>query len=225
MAQTLIVFVIIVQIVIILSLLNNISKRKNAETAVLESAEQLRTLINASPDIICFKDDNGRWLETNQFTLELFGLQDVDYIGKTNSDFMKLSPSYIDVFTSCERSDTMAWCSGGPYRSEETIVKPDGTKYIFDTLKVPVFNSDGKRKGIVILGRDITEHKRNEELKEKALENNRLLNEAVEYDNLKTELFANISHELRTPLNIILSTLQLLDMLIKKGILLIMVLN
>jgi ABC-type amino acid transport substrate-binding protein len=35
-----------------------------------ESEERLQTLINASPDIICFKDGEGRWLEANQADLE-----------------------------------------------------------------------------------------------------------------------------------------------------------
>lgn len=49
------------------------------------------------------------------------------------------------------------------------------------------------------------------------VENNRLLEETVQYEKLKTEFTANMSHELRTPLNIIFSSAQLLDVFINKG--------
>lgn len=43
-------------------------------------------------------------------------------------------------------------------------------------------------------------------------ENKRLLEEVIQYDQLKTEFFSNISHELKTPLNIIFSTTQLFSL-------------
>ncbi|MCJ7688880.1 MAG: Cache 3/Cache 2 fusion domain-containing protein [Clostridiaceae bacterium] len=48
------------------------------------------------------------------------------------------------------------------------------------------------------------------------IENNRLIEELVQYDILKTEFIANMSHELRTPLNIIFSTAQLFSVYISQ---------
>lgn len=48
-------------------------------------------------------------------------------------------------------------------------------------------------------------------------EKERILNQTIEYDKLRTIFFANISHELRTPLTLIYSSEQMLDLLLKKG--------
>jgi PAS domain-containing protein len=45
------------------------------EYELQESAERLDIFINAIPDLVIFKDGQGRYLEANDFTLRLFGLE------------------------------------------------------------------------------------------------------------------------------------------------------
>jgi len=134
-------------------------EKRRAETALAEREEQLRTLINAMPDIVYFKDDRGRWLEVNPYGRDVFQLTDVDYVGKKDSDLAAFSPQYADVFLACARYDEQAWAKGSALRYETKIPAQDGTTRIFDIIKVPIFNPDGSRKGLVVVGRDITERK------------------------------------------------------------------
>ncbi|MDZ4202224.1 MAG: EAL domain-containing protein [Gallionella sp.] len=137
--------------------------RARLEHSLAEAGVQLRTLINAMPDIVCFKDGEGRWLEANDFDLKLFQLEGVDYRGKTDSELAEYQDFYRAAFLSCESSDEAAWRAGVMVRDEEVIPRPDGGAMVFDIIKVPLFNVDGSRKGLVVVGRDITERKRAEE--------------------------------------------------------------
>ncbi len=141
----------------------DITSEKKMEQRLINHEETLRALINASPDIICFKDGQGRWLEANQADLELFQLENIDYTGKTDRQLSGLSPFYRDAFLTCEKSDEMAWEKGTISRCAEFIPKPDGTQKVYDIIKVPLFQKDGSRKGLVVLGRDITDIKKTEE--------------------------------------------------------------
>lgn len=121
-----------------------------------ESEERLRTLINAMPDIICFKDGKGRWLEANRYDLELFGLDGVEYRGKTDIELAEFTPFYREALRTCVDTDEAAWQAGVVSRADETIPRPDGTELVFDIIKVPTFHPDGSRKGLVVVGRDVT---------------------------------------------------------------------
>ncbi len=128
-----------------------------------ESEEGLRSFIDATPDIVCFKAGDGRWLEANEACLELFGLKEVDYRGRTDSELCRYEGAHREALSACGQSDKEVWQKGAMFRAEEAFLHSDGTPRIYDVIKVPMFHRDGRRKGLVVLARDITERKRIEE--------------------------------------------------------------
>ena len=140
-------------------IVHDVTERRQAEQARQESEERLRTLINAMPDLVCFKDGLGRWQETNPSNLELLGLSETDCLGKTDAQLAREHPFLQEMLLHCETTDENAWEHRGPSRSEEILPLRNGTLRLYDIIKVPTYYPDGRRKGLVVVGRDITEHK------------------------------------------------------------------
>ncbi|MBC2581311.1 ATP-binding protein [Clostridium sp. DJ247] len=210
--QALYIFIIISSLAVLgaIFLYLNIYKRKLAERLLSDNESLLSTLINSTPDIIYFKNHEDKFLEVNDATLKLLNVRKKDYKNKYIHELTNVSLSSKKLLENFESNDKKAWEKGLIYRSEEVIWdKKEKINKIYDTLRIPLFNDDGTRKGLVLLGRDITEHKQNEE-------NEKLIKDLRYYDKLKTNFFSNISHELRTPLNLIFSALQVIEL--KNGI-------
>ncbi|MBS8266768.1 PAS domain S-box protein [Mesobacillus boroniphilus] len=144
-------------------------------SASKEEEERLSTLINSMVDFVNFKDGEGRWIQANDFGLKLFDIENVDYRGKKDSELAEYSNYFSDALRYCEISDEEAWKAGGIISVEEVLPQPDGTTKTFDTIKVPLFNDDGSRQGLVIIGRDITERKNVENLLEESRQQYRSL--------------------------------------------------
>lgn len=149
-----------------------VSLRALPETAPLEEAlkeneRRLRTLIDATPDLIYFKDGAGRWMVANPAALRLFELVDVAYQGKSDQEIAELAqPCYRDALNYCSVTDEGTWAEGAATRAIERVPTADGGVCYADVIKVPLYEEDGRRKGLVILGRDITELKRAEEARQ-----------------------------------------------------------
>jgi len=148
----------------LMGVVNDNTNRINTLKELKESKDRLKVLINATPDIICFKDGEGRWMEANESIQELFRLKGKDFLFKDEEHLKKLVPELSEIFDQCDRSDQVAWESGEPLVIEEIIPLPNGDERRLDVIKTPVFSPDGSRKGIVILGRDITARKKAEEM-------------------------------------------------------------
>jgi PAS domain S-box-containing protein len=142
----------------------NITERKVAEDAVKESEEKLLTLINSAPDIICFKDAEGNWIQANDSILDLYQLKGVDYHNKNEFQLADFTAEmYRDAFRNCGDSDELAWDSPKGSRTEEIIPDIKGINHVFDVIKKPLYHPDNRRKGLVVYGRDITDRKLSEE--------------------------------------------------------------
>lgn len=133
----------------------DITEQAAAERELAKTLSHLRTVMNATPDIICLKDAEGRWLEANASDLRLFGLERVDYRGKTDAELADYAlPQYRDAFLHCMETDEKAWRAGVPRRGREDIPDRHGTIHHFDVLKVPLFDEQGRRSALVVYGRD-----------------------------------------------------------------------
>ena len=152
------------EVTLLTTIFNQMLARMQASQAELTTNEELqRTLLNASPDIICFKDDQGRWLLANDAALNLFQLQGVEYQGKKGSELIMNNPFYHDTFLAREMTAEQVWEHGTMLTTEETINIPDQEKRIFEIINAPLFHPDGRRKAMVIIGRDISTRRKNEE--------------------------------------------------------------
>ncbi|WP_250886592.1 ATP-binding protein [Bacillus sp. SM2101] len=164
-----------------------------------EDENQLSLLINSMPDFVCFKDGEGRWLKVNDFGRDLYHLNEVNYIGKTDADLGVINPFFKEAFDECLKSDNDTWKQAKITRADESFILPNEETKTFDVIKVPLFYDSGERKGLVIIGRDITQQKLTEAM---LLKKEKL--------SVIGEMAAGIAHEIRNPLTGVKGFLQLM---------------
>lgn len=145
---------------IIANELTKILEKKQADLALQASETRLKALINSTPDIICFKDGKGRWLIANDSELDVLQMKYIDYYRKTDAEIAGLLPPfYQEAFLASATLDERAWEAKVLTQTEEVIKFENGGQKIYDVIRIPVFEDDGARRGIVVLGRDITGRK------------------------------------------------------------------
>ncbi len=151
----------------VLIVLKDIREKEQALQRLKEAEQRLQLLIDTSPDIICFKDGKGRWLLANKADLKLFDLENIDYYGKTDAELAEYTPFHRDALLTCMETDEISWKKGEITHTDEIIpTKHEGVK-IYDVFKIPLFNPDKSRKGLIVIGRDVTRRRKYEkELKE-----------------------------------------------------------
>ncbi|MCC7168114.1 MAG: EAL domain-containing protein [Rhodospirillales bacterium] len=143
--------------------LTEIGEPRVANGSLSAQPEWFSTLMDSIPDLVCLKDGEGRWLMANAVMVGLMGLRGIDYYGRTNRDLALKVPHLADVYQRCLDGDEQAWSLGRPMPIEEIMIDPQGRERVFDLVKVPLYYADGARKGLVVVGRDVTERKQSQE--------------------------------------------------------------
>jgi diguanylate cyclase (GGDEF)-like protein/PAS domain S-box-containing protein len=137
--------------------MHDITKRKQAEAALLQEKALLRGLIDSMSDLIFIKDANGVYIDCNKASEQLIGIPRSEQIGKTDFDFFdKQTAEIIRGF------DRKVINEGVLNRSEEWVSHPDGARILLETCKTPLYGPSGKVEGLVGICRDITQRKQTE---------------------------------------------------------------
>ncbi|TVT74702.1 MAG: CBS domain-containing protein [Denitromonas halophila] len=134
------------------------------EQALHESEQRLDTLLATSPDFIAVKDAAGRWQMANSAGLHMYGLNQTDWKGKTNSQLAAHAGGPMqDILSRCNNTDKLAWSRRESIRYIEEIPHTDapGLRSL-DMIKTPILDAHQQPKALMVIGRDITERMRAE---------------------------------------------------------------
>ncbi|WP_210547147.1 EAL domain-containing protein [Rhodoferax sp. PAMC 29310] len=123
------------------------------QRALAQEQSLLKSLIGAIPDLVWLKDQAGQYLSCNPMFENYLGASEKAILGKTDYDFV--DQSLADVW---REIDMNAIATPGVHTTNEVWLNfaVGGYRGLFETIKTPAYDNDGRLIGILGVARDIT---------------------------------------------------------------------
>jgi len=185
------------------AMFTDITERKQAAEALLESEARIRRITDSARDAILMMAPDGRVSFWNPAAEHLLGYTRDEAIGQ-DLHLLIAPERYHDAYRAGFSKFRLTGQGNAIGKTLEMIARRKDGQEIAVSLSLSALNIQGGWHAVGIL-HDITARKRTEaqliEMKDKAEAANKA----------KSEFLANMSHEIRTPLNGILGMLQLME--------------
>lgn len=176
----------------ILFVSRNVMERKHSEAALLKSEEKYRIIAEHTDDFIMITDKNGDVIYLSPSHERIHGKRNqsgiITLIDVHPDDRPAVATHFKQLMTTRE-----------PQTCEFRYLCADGSWIVLESKGAPILTEGGDCDGFVIVSRDITERRNNENLLRK-----------TEKLSLIGELAAGIAHEIRNPLTALKGFVQLL---------------
>ncbi|MED4531837.1 EAL domain-containing protein [Metabacillus fastidiosus] len=179
----------------------DITSRKKAEDELRESEKRYRIITENMTDIVMLLDMNGRILYASPSLGKVLGFPLRSFVGESSFDLIHPEDKQRVIMAFEQSIETMIL-----HRMETRFLDVNKKTKLFEGIGTPVIGENGKPGYFIVVGRDITEKRKTEEILFKA-----------EKLAVVGELAAGVAHEIRNPLTSIKGFIQLLQQgMIKK---------
>lgn len=176
-----------------LSLKKRMQELQEAEKTMREQGLLLKTILDATPEFVYLQDCHGRYQAVNRAFCHLLGKEEKQIIGKFDHDLFPPDRAGRNIE---ENKEVLR--SGSVLEKQEAIESSLGYRWCH-VMRMPVRSPEGRIRGILWSGRDITALK---EMEARMVQARKM--ESV------GQLAAGVAHEINTPLGIILGYAQVL---------------
>ena len=159
----------------------DITRRKAVQEALEESERNLRAIVDNANSVIVKYDMSGRITFFNQFAQSLFGYSEEEVLGRRGVETinMPLDPAdRLKVETMLE--EILENTEEYAYNENENF-RRDGTALWVAWTNAPLYDTGGRKAGILCIGNDKTRQKRAEDLLKQSLKEKELLLQEIHH--------------------------------------------